>query len=154
MRRLVLVLALAGCGYHLVGSVQGLPKALPAGTKAVALRGEGALAKEFQARLQAAGVQVRDDATVVVRISKPRQALFVLAYDAAGRPRQYRLRLAAHVDVEAQGKRIWTSGEVSLEETLFLHGDPAALEAAAASRAKEMTPALAARLWRRFASGW
>lgn len=145
---------LSGCGYHLVGSGGGRPQALPEGTKAVALEGEGPLARMFRARLANAGIAVRDDAGVVVRVRPPRRSLAVLAYDASGRPRQYRLRVAASVEVQAREKIVWSSGETAVEDTLLLGGDPAALEAAARSRAGAMLPQLAARLWQRFAAGW
>lgn len=153
-RAVLLALVLAGCGYHLVGANAGRPQALPAGTQTVQLLGEGQLVALLRTRLAEHGIAVREDAAITVRIAPPKAKMQPIAYDAAGRPQQYRLVLSAQVTVERVGEILWTSGSVSVAETLLLAEEPASLEAAVATEREQLLQRLADALWRRLATGW
>lgn len=86
--------ALAGCGFHLRGTVP-----LPAVMHKTYVDGDSAttLVRELKLGLRGGGVQVVREptqATAILRIIEARQASRVLSVDASGQVREYELSLA------------------------------------------------------------
>jgi len=149
------VFVLAGCGYRFVGEAgNGRPVALPAGEDALALEAEGDLSAFFRLRLNAAGVQVRSDAAVVLRVEGPRFSFAAASFDASGAPLQYRLRATGRLVLEREGEVIWQSGVIAVEDWIAARSDPGVLEAARRDHERLLRQRWLNQAWARFAAGW
>ncbi len=161
MRRIIpllLLLLLAGCGYHLVGQGQ---HGVLTGSRTVALVTYSVSPRDaavFKARLEQAGYEVRDkserdvDAVLLLRQDTVRYA--PSAYDKAGIATQYRMTIRGHLTVEKDHKAVWDSGTVTSSGDIFVAGGPASIEASRARLEEDLQRQCLRDIWARLQSGF
>lgn len=157
----LLPLLLAACGYHLAGH-GGEHGAIPADVRVVALTGAGEAQRYMplmKSRLSAAGYTVaaraaEGEAGAVIRLTHSSEQFVPSAYDQSGIATQYRMILVGSVDVEQQGKVIWRSGPVTVQDEVYVTGSLASIEASRQRLKEDLAREWVRRAWSRLRSGF
>lgn len=180
---LTLLLAVTGCGYHLIGHGGG-SGAVPADVDTLVLVGSGDVAEVMVAfrqrlageryqlvsvdELAAAAKATKGDASTQTETegedlhSRQAQLLIRLsspafvpsAYDVSGIATQYRMTLTGSLTLDRQGEAIWQSGPITEQGDVFVSGDPASVEAARERLVEDLRKAWVADALGRFRSGF
>jgi len=134
----VWMLALTGCGYHLVGH-GGSSGAIPADVQAISLVGnaDAQLLSQLRQRLQSDRYAIVDTADMIneqtpqamLHINIAPLTFIPSAFDAAGVATQYRMSFGGALMLERQGKTLWQSGLIQRQGDVFVTGDPTSIEA-------------------------
>jgi len=133
-----LILALSGCGYHLVGH-GGDSGAIPADVQAVSLVGnaDAQLLSQLRQRLQSDRYAIIDAADTtgehtthaMLHINLAPLTFTPSAFDATGIATQYRMIFSGALLLEQQGKTLWQSGPIQRQGDVFVTGGPTSIEA-------------------------
>lgn len=128
---LLVLLGVAGCGYHLVG--QGGGSAIPQGVESAALwASSDATGKALLAEFQHVWVQYptlpmlsegQGEKHVVLRIEQAKNTFVPVAFDALGLAIQYRLSMSGILNMYQEQALLWSSGTVLVSANVF--GDSA-----------------------------
>ncbi len=134
---MIATLALAGCGYHLVGHGD-TGGAIPTDVNAISLVGnaETALSSQLEQRLQSDRYSIIDAEEIdddshhaMLHISISPLTFVPSAYDATGVATQYVMIFSGSLMLERQGKTIWQSGPVQRRGDVYVAGGPTSIEA-------------------------
>lgn len=131
------LLALAGCGYHLVGHGGG-SSAIPADVKTVTISGnaKAQLLSQLRRRLHSEQYEMVDVDSVTDRTHHA--SLFInmtpivyapSTFDINGVATQYRMILAGSISIEENNKTVWQSGLIQRQGDVFVTGGPTSIEA-------------------------
>jgi len=151
------VMLLSGCGYHLVGHGDGTG-AIPADVHAVALLGNDA-AREvlplLRDRLQQAGYDLNaEQAEATLRVALQPEGFAPSAYDRAGVATQYRMAIAGSLVLEQDGAVIWQSGDLAVQDEIYVTAGPASIEASRQRFGEQLRNAWVHEAWSRLQSGF
>lgn len=163
---LLLLLMLAGCGYHLAGdSDRGV---ISTDVHTVSIQRNGVsdqLWVAFRDQLaQSYGTQLAiiepsekgEDAShhMEIRLEKGDESFVPSAYNAAGIASQYRLTVGAKVSVYQKGELLWASETIKESDDVYAVGGPAGIEAAKARLSGDLYRQWAIRAVQRLRSGF
>jgi len=135
---MALLLALASCGYHLVGHGDSAGGAIPADVKAISLVGnaDAKLLSQLRQRLQSDRYAIIDAkdihdlaAHAMLHINITPLSFTPSTYDASGIATQYRMVFSGSFMLVREGKTIWQSGAISRQGDVFVTGGPTSIEA-------------------------
>jgi len=157
--RLLPLLLLAACGYHLVG--QGDGAGLIQKNEVVYAQADSAvtqtlrddLAKELERR----GYIISADssiAAVSLHIRQASEQLSPSAYDASGLAVQYRLTLRASAVLWRDGVEVWRADAITVQGDVFASGGPTDIEAQQASVSQQLHKAWGRRCMAQLQSGF
>lgn len=162
----LLPLLLTGCGYHLAGHETG-SGAVPADVQTLSLQVQGEdparLLPELKRRMQRSKTTYRlvDNDVVVAADTHARLFLqnesehFVpSAYDANGIAVQYRLTIAATLQLYHGGELVWSSGNMAISGDVYVTGDPVSIEASRQQVRRDLRSEWVRRAWSRLRSGF
>ena len=158
---IIFSMLMSACGYHLVGHGD-TPGAIPPDVNVVAVMGAGEAQKyvpTLRSKLTAADYtvissEVKTQAQAVVRLTHNRELFVPSAYDRAGVATQYRMTLSGSVDVEQEGRVIWQSGPIVVQDDVYVTGSLASIEAARQRLKEDLGKEWVRRAWSKLRSGF
>lgn len=153
----MLMLLPAACGYHLVGHGEGTG-AIPADVHAITL----AVSDEsrpylplLRDRLQRAGYDLepaRSDA--ILRVMHEPESFVPSAYDRSGVATQYHMAVTGSLILERNGRAIWQSGNITVQDDIYVTAGPASIEASRQRLAGDLRREWVRQAWSRLQSGF
>jgi len=150
-------LMLGSCGYHLVGHGDGTG-AIPADVHSVMLVGSSASRPYLpllRDRLQRGGYTVgATQGEVTLRVAHQPERFVPSAYDRSGVATQYRLIVSGSVELEQGGRTIWRSGNISLQDDVYVTAGLASIEASHRRLADDLHKEWVRQVWSRLRSGF
>jgi|UPI00037AB0C6 outer membrane lipopolysaccharide assembly protein LptE/RlpB len=157
--RLLPLLLLAACGYHLVG--QGDGAGLIQKDEVVYAQADSAVAQtlrdDLAQELERRGYSISDDAgvaAVALHIRQASEQLNPSAYDASGLAVQYRLILRADAVLWRNNEEIWRADAITVEGDVFASGGPSDIDAQRASVSQQLHKAWVRRAMAQLQSGF
>jgi len=148
---------LSACGYHLVGHGDGTG-AIPADVHSIALISNDAAREALplmRDRLQQAGYDLaaeRPEATL--RLMLQPESFAPSAYDRAGVATQYRMAIAGTLVLEQDGAVIWQSGNLAVQDEIYVTAGPASIEASRQRLGEQLRNTWVREAWSRLQSGF
>lgn len=148
---------LPACGYHLVGHGEGAG-AIPADVHAITLIASDAsrpYLPQLRDRLQRAGYDLdteKSDATL--RVSHQPESFTPSSYDRSGVATQYHMAVTGSLTLERDGKAIWQSGNITVQDDVYVTAGPASIEASRQRLAEDLRKEWVRQAWSRLQSGF